>query len=134
MPHLIVEYSANVEGRIGLQGLLSRLHETASGYDTFPVGGLRTRAERRERYRVADCHPDNGFVHITVLIRHGRSLELRRAIGEGLFGAACNYLEPAFREIPLAISLNVQEFHPELNFNRNNLHDYLKARAEGPRP
>ena len=131
MPHLIVEYSANLEDRIDLEGLLSRLHAAASTYGVFPLGGLRTRAERRDHYRVADSHPDNGFVHVTAVLGHGRSLEVRKEVGEGLFETLCDYLDSAFREHPLAISFHVQEFHPELNYKRNNLHDYVKARSRG---
>ena len=130
MPHLIVEYSANVEDRIDLDGLLSRLHAAASNYDVFPLGGLRTRAERRDRYRVADTHPDNGFVHVTAIIGHGRPLEVRKEVGQGLFKVICDFLDPTFRETPLAISFNVQEFHPELNYKRNNLHEHVRARKE----
>ena len=129
MPHLIVEYSANVEDRIDLDGLLDRLHTVAAGYDVFPLGGLRVRAERREHYRVADGHPDNGFVHVTAIIGHGRPLEVRKEVGQGLFEVICDQLEALFKDSPLAVSFNIQEFHPELNYKRNNLHDYVRSRA-----
>ena len=32
----------------------------------------------------------------------------------------------------LAISLNVQEFHPVLNFKKNNLHEHVKRRGGIP--
>ena len=129
MPHLIVEYSANVEDRIDLDGLLDRLHTAAAGYDVFPLGGLRVRAQRREHYRVADGHPDNGFVHVTAIIGHGRPLEVRKAVGQGLFEVICDQLDAPFRDSPLAISFNIQEFHPDLNYKRNNLHEHVRARA-----
>ena len=131
MPHLIVEYSANVEERIDVDGLLDRLHTAASNYDVFPLGGLRVRAERRDRYRVADGHPDNGFVHVTALIGHGRPLEVRKRVGQGIFEVICDHLDPAFQDTPLAISFNIQEFHPELNYKRNNLHEHVRARKAG---
>ena len=128
MPHLVVEYSANVEDRIDLEALLTTLHEAASTYDVFPLGGLRTRAERRDRYRVADTDPDNAFVHVTAFIGHGRPLEVRKEVGEGLFNTLCEFLDAPFQATPLAISFNIQEFHPELNYKRNNLHEYVEKR------
>ena len=130
MPHLIVEYSANVEDRIDLDGLLDRLHTAAAGYEVFPLGELRVRAERREHYRVADGHPDNGFVHVTAIIGHGRSLEVRKEVGQGLFDVICELLHAPFKDSPLAISFNIREFHPELNYKRNNLHEYVRARTD----
>ena len=44
MPHIVVEYSANLRERIGLHPLLERLHETAIATGVFPLGGTRTRA------------------------------------------------------------------------------------------
>lgn len=134
MPHLIVEYSANLEDRIDLDGLLTRLHAAASDYEVFPVGGLRVRAERRDRYRVADGHPDNGFVHVTAIIGHGRPLEVRKQVGQGLFEVINDHLDPTFGNTPLAISFNIQEFHPELNYKRNNLHEYVRVRAQDSKP
>ena len=37
-----------------------------------------------------------------------------------------------FAKSPLAISLNVQEFHPVLNFKKNNLHEHVKRRGGKP--
>lgn len=82
MPHLIIEYSANIEARLGLDALMDALHRTALETGVFPLGGLRIRAHRADHYRVADCDPANGFVHVTALIGHGRSLEVQQQAGE----------------------------------------------------
>jgi len=128
---LIIEYSANLEERLGLDGLLDTLHRTALETGVFPIGGLRVRAYRADRYRIADCDPANAFVHVTALIGHGRPLEVRQEAGERLFAALSAYLEPLFEEGPLAISFSIQEFRPTLNYKKNNLHRYVAARREG---
>ena len=122
MPHLIVEYSANIEDQIALDALLDKLHTCALGTGVFPLGGLRVRAHRTDAYRIADKAPENGFVHITALIGHGRPLDVQQRAAEQLFGVLTAHLEELFAKSPLAISLNVQEFHPVLNFKKNNLH------------
>ena len=130
MPHLIVEYSANLEDQMDLDGLLDKLHEAAARSGIFPPGGLRTRAERRDHYRIADGHPDNGFVHVTAMIGHGRALDVRKRVGDDLFRVICEHLGALYERKPLGISFNIQEFHPELNFKQNNLHEYVKTRAK----
>jgi 5-carboxymethyl-2-hydroxymuconate isomerase len=129
LPHLIIEYSANIEDQIGLDELLDKLHATALTTGVFPLGGLRVRAHRTEHYRLADKHPDNGFVHVTALIGHGRALDIQQRAGEQLFDTLRAHLEALFERSPLAISLNVQELHSILNFKQNNLHDYVQRRA-----
>ena len=129
MPHLIIEYSANIEDQIGLDELLDKLHATALTTGVFPLGGLRVRAHRTEHYRLADKHPDNGFVHVTAFIGHGRALDVQQRAGEQLFDTLREHLGPLFERSPLAISLNIQELHSILNFKQNNLHDYVQRRA-----
>ena len=131
MPHLIVEYSANVEEQLGLDDLLDKLHATALETGVFPLGGLRVRAHRADRYRIADKDPANAFVHVTAMIGHGRPLDVRQSAGAQLFATLTAHLGPLFDRSPLAISLNVQEFHPVLNYKKNNLHEYVKRRASG---
>ena len=129
MPHLIVEYSANIEDQIALDALLDKLHSCALRTGVFPIGGLRVRAHRADAYRIADLAPDNGFVHVTAIIGHGRPLDVQQRAGEELLAALTEHLEPLYGRSPLAISLNVQESHPVLNFKKNNLHEYVKKRG-----
>ena len=134
MPHLIIEYSANIEDQIALDALLDKLHTCALGTGVFPLGGLRVRAHRADAYRIADKAPDNGFVHITALIGHGRPLDVQQRAAEELFAVLTKHLEPLYANSPLALSLNVQEFHPVLNFKKNNLHEYVKERLQSAGP
>jgi 5-carboxymethyl-2-hydroxymuconate isomerase len=129
LPHLVIEYSANIEDRIALGDLLDKLHAVALTTGVFPIGGLRVRAYRAENYRIADKAPDNGFVHVTAQIGHGRPLDVQQRAGEQLFAVLSEHLTPLFDKSPLALSLNIQEFHPVLNFKKNNLHEYVKRRG-----
>jgi 5-carboxymethyl-2-hydroxymuconate isomerase len=112
-----------------LDALLDKLHTCALGTGVFPLGGLRVRAHRTDAYRIADKAPDNGFVHVTALIGHGRALDVQQRAAEELFAVLTAHLETLYAATPLAISLNVQEFHPVLNFKKNNLHEYVKRRG-----
>jgi 5-carboxymethyl-2-hydroxymuconate isomerase len=132
LPHLIVEYSANIEDRIGLDALLDTLHACALETGVFPLGGLRVRAHRADAYRIADKAADNAFVHVTALIGHGRPLDVQQRAGLDLLAALTEHLRPLFERSPLAISLSVQELHPVLNFKKNNLHEYVRQRGREP--
>ncbi len=131
MPHLTIEYSANIEDRLDIEGLLDSLYDTALGTGIFPLGGLRIRALRLERYRIGDRSPENGFVHVTAQVGHGRALDVLERAGRQLFETLTRHLEPLYERSPLAISFNIQEFHPVLNFKQNNLHAYAARRQGG---
>jgi 5-carboxymethyl-2-hydroxymuconate isomerase len=130
LPHLIIEYSANIESELGLDALLDKLHATALRTGVFPIGGLRIRAHRSEHYRIADNHPDNAFVHLTALIGHGRPLDVQERAGKELLVTLTDHCAALYERTPLALSLNVQEMHPVLNFKKNNLHEYVKRRQK----
>lgn len=129
MPHQIIEYSANLESRMDIQALIDGLHEAAMGIDGLPLGGLRTRAARRDSYQVADQQPDNAFVHMILKLGHGRPEEKRREFGEALFASLCALLEPVSSTSPLAISFEIQEIHPTLTWKKNNLREYMEKRS-----
>ncbi len=128
MPHQIIEYSANLESRMDIQGLVDGLHDNAMGIEGLPLGGLRTRAARRENYQVADQHPDNAFVHMILKLGHGRDEETKKAFGEAIFKALCELLEPVSSTSPLAISFEIQEIDAVLTWKKNNLRDYMAKR------
>ena len=69
-------------------------------------------------------------MHVTALIGHGRPLDVQQRAGEQLFATLTEHLAPLYAKSPLAISLNIQEFHPVLNFKKNNLHEYVQTRAK----
>jgi 5-carboxymethyl-2-hydroxymuconate isomerase len=131
MPHIVVEYSANLRERLGPDALLARLHAAAIATGVFPPGGTRTRAAERAHYRIADGHPDNGFVHVTMRIGHGRDAPTKQRAAQSVFDALCAELATLFDASPLGVSLELQEIDPATSFRKNNLHDYVAARAAG---
>lgn len=130
MPHLTVEYSANLEPRMDVMGLLHVVHQAALATGIAEIGGLRTRAERRNHYVIADGDPANAYVAIRARIGAGRDAATRKRFGETIFAAVKDYLDTIFHITPLAISLEVAEIDPVGSLKLNNLHARMKARAE----
>lgn len=131
MAHIVIEYSAGLRGRLDLPEFLTAVHQAALATGVFPIGGIRTRAYAAEDYVIADGHPENAFVHLSLKVGHGRDLQTRKRACEAIFEAACRYLAPIFEAVPLGISLEMQEIDPVLTFKKNNLHDYVKRRQGG---
>ncbi|HVB56671.1 MAG TPA: hypothetical protein VNE63_09620 [Candidatus Acidoferrales bacterium] len=128
MPHLTVEYSANLEKRIDILDLVRKVHTAAIATGVFDTATVRTRAERREHYVIADGHPENSFVAVSVRIATGRDAETRKRIGQTIFDSLCSYLEPIYEAAPIGISLEVQDMDA-VEFRKNNMAPFVKARA-----
>ncbi len=131
MAHIVIEHSSNLRGRLDLSRLIQAVHQAAIATGIFPIGGMRTRAYETQSYRIADGHPDNAFVHLSIRVGHGRDLATRRRACERIFDAACDELAGLFASIPLGVSVEMQELDPELSFKKNNLHEYVKRRQAG---
>lgn len=131
MAHIVIEYSAGLGNRLDLPTFLGAVHQAALSTGVFPVGGIRTRAYEARHYVIADGHPDNAFVHLSLKVGHGRDLETRKRACETIFDATCRHLAPLFETLPLGISLEMQEIDPVLTYKKNNLHDYVKRRQSG---
>ena len=130
MPHIVIEYSANLDNRIELHALVRKAHEAALASGVFEIGGLRTRCARREVYRIADGHPDNAFVAVNVRVGHGRDEATRHSAGKMIFDAVCAHLQPIFATTPIGVTLDVAEIDPAATFKQNNMHAIVKARRE----
>jgi 5-carboxymethyl-2-hydroxymuconate isomerase len=128
MPHLIVEYSANLEDDLNLDGLMLALRDCAVATGVFPLGGIRVRGARRDHYLISDGDPANGFVHVTARIGQGRSLQVREQVAASLFAVLTAHLDPLFEARGLGISFEIQEIDAATSLKKNNLHERL---AEG---
>jgi 5-carboxymethyl-2-hydroxymuconate isomerase len=129
MPHITIEYSANLKDQIDVPKLVEIVHQAALRTGVFEVAAVRTRAAARDLYVIADGHADNAFVAIGVRVAPGRPAETRRRLGQEIFDAACEFLGKVYATSPLAISLEVQEIDNTAAFRKNNLHSIVKERA-----
>lgn len=109
MPHIIVEYSANLEGSADIRGLVDDLHQVVVDSGVADLAAIRTRAERRDVYRVADGDPKNAFVHVTMRLRIGRSEKQRRKLADALLAATDRNLQSSYASHAIAITVEMEE-------------------------
>ncbi len=129
MPHVIVEYSANLEEDVSARDLIDRVHATILETGVFPIGGVRTRAERRDVYRVADGDPSNAFCAILIRIGRGRDEETRRRVSKEVLATLADVTAEAFRKRGLSLSVEIQEIDEAGASRKNNLHERLKSKT-----
>ena len=126
MPHVIVEYSANLEAHVSVRRLVDELHRAALATGVFPIGGLRTRAERRDIYAIADGDPDHVFVAVLARIGQGRDAETRRRVAEDLLRVLERETAELFAQRGVALSVDIQELDGAASVKKNNLHQRIK--------
>ena len=128
MPHVIIEYSANLEADLPPRVLAEALHAAALETGVFPIGGLRTRLARRDIYVIGDGHADNRFIHVQARIGAGRSAEVREKAAAQMFARLKAVTAAAFAARPLGLTLEIVEIDPVGSMKHNNLHELIAAR------
>jgi 5-carboxymethyl-2-hydroxymuconate isomerase len=128
MPHIIAEYSANLEPLLDARKLIDALHLAAIATGIAEPAAVRTRAERRDVFRVADDNPANGFVHVVARLRIGRPQDRLKALGEALLAAVEEGLAEAFKSHPIGVTVEIHEIN-HLTFRRNTIRERAQSVA-----
>jgi len=130
MPHLTIDYSANIEERVDVSDLVRVMHDTAASIDALPLGGLRTRAVARQHFLIADGHSSNTFVNTTLRIAPGRSAEIKKEAGQRLFESLTQFFDAFSQSEPIALSFEIQELDANLRWKESNIRDHMAKRIE----
>ena len=131
MPHLTLEYSANLADPQRLGELCKELAQCLAaqrenGERVYPLGGIRVRVLRCEQYCIADGRPDAAFLHANLKIGAGRPEAVRKATGDALFVVIKQRFAEEFERQGLALSLEINEFSEAGTWKHNNLHARFK--------
>ncbi|MEX0366799.1 MAG: 5-carboxymethyl-2-hydroxymuconate isomerase [Ruegeria sp.] len=126
MPHVIVDYSANMETRTDIRALCEALRAAALETGILPLAGIRVRAIRADHVAIADGDPTHGYVDISVRLRGGRDLQARKDATAYIFAAAERFLAPAMAQHSVALSLEMRDIDPELSPKTGTIRDHLK--------
>lgn len=126
MPHFIVECTENIRQEARLPELFASVNTALAATGIFPLGGIRSRAHWIDTWQMADGKHDYTFVHMTLKIGSGRSLESRQEVGEMLFDLIKTHFASLMESRYPALSFEIAELHPTLNFKQNNVHALFK--------
>ena len=129
MPHLIIDYSANLDDALDMAAFCNAVRVAAIETGVFPTAGIRVRATRCEAYSIADGDPKHAYLDISVRLREGRDLDTRKRATDHIFTAAKSYLEPVMADRPIALSLEMRNIDAELAPKHSTIRDHLKESA-----
>ena len=121
VPHLIIEYSANLDGPLDIAALVDDVHAAALAHGLPSLDALRTRAVARDHYRIADGNPTHGFIALLARIGPGRSAEQKTSFLQVLMDTLEAAVAPIGPDHAVALSVEIQEIDPELRINRNHV-------------
>ena len=126
MPHLMIDYSVNVEPDVDIGALCDTLRDVAASIDAFPLAGVKVRAVRVDHYSIADGNPEHGFIDISVRIREGRDMETKQNAAQKIFDAANEFVADVMQTRSLALSLELRDIDAALSPKSGSIRKYLE--------
>jgi 5-carboxymethyl-2-hydroxymuconate isomerase len=130
VPHIVIDYSPNLEDRLDIAGLAGALRDAAVATGVFPLAGIRVRALRADHVVIADGDPGNAYLDILVRLRAGRTAEDKARACGMIFAAAEKFCAGVMETSPFLLSLELRDIDPELSPKASSIRRFLKAGAE----
>ncbi|WP_166418762.1 5-carboxymethyl-2-hydroxymuconate Delta-isomerase [Cochlodiniinecator piscidefendens] len=127
MPHFSIEYSRNLESLVDIAGLCDALRAAGIETGVFPMAGIRVRAFACDHYSIADGQPDRAFIDLSVRLRGGRTLEVRKAATQAIFQTAETFLSEVMDKHPIALSMEMRDIDPDLSPKLNSIRKFLSG-------
>lgn len=132
MPHLTLEYSANIRANADMKTLCTKLAhcliaQQVDGKAVYPIGGIRVRAFPAEDYCIGDGTVEAAFVHAAFKIGAGRSEQTKTSTCDALFEIMKEHFAQIYGQTGLALSLEISEFSEAGTWKHNNLHARFRA-------
>jgi 5-carboxymethyl-2-hydroxymuconate isomerase len=127
MPHLTIDYSANLEDSSNIWALCQEAHNCLRLSGVFELGAIRVRARPCPHFAVADLLPQNAFADLVLRIGAGRSEDEKKRIGADLMRVAETHFAPQLAAPHFALSLEVQEISAALSWKTNAIHPRLRT-------
>jgi len=125
MPHIQIDYSANLESRLDVAGLCRILRDAAVATGVLPLAGIRVRAMKADHVVIADGNPDHGFLDISIRLRGGRSDEAKAEATALIFAAAEAYCAEVMASSSFMLSLEMRDIDPKLSPKASSIRNYL---------
>ena len=134
MPHVVVQYTANLDPEANIGALCSTLAEVlvaqrdGKGGRVFPIGGTRVLAYPTPHFAVADGAADRAFVYVNARIATGRERALVSAAGEAMMAAVREHFAPILGSRAIGITLQIDEGEPAFDAKHSTLHPLFAGR------
>jgi 5-carboxymethyl-2-hydroxymuconate isomerase len=119
MPHLTLEYTDNLN--FDVQRLLARLHDEIVATGAVNLKGIKSRAIRHSEYRIADGDEGYAFVHVNLLIRKGRPLEIQQEATQRVMAVLKDTFGDRFENEYLSLSVDLKEMREGVALTYHNI-------------
>jgi 5-carboxymethyl-2-hydroxymuconate isomerase len=137
MPHLVILYTPNLEGKTDMTALCRTLADIMieqrdeDGQPVYPAGGTRVLAYPAAHFAVADGGAagraaggtgDYAFVYLNLRMAAGRTDATKKRAGDAIMAGAIAHFDGCFKANHIGITFQIDEGQGEYNARHSNIH------------
>lgn len=126
MPHIHIDHSPGLADKLDIPALCTRLRDAAVASGVFPLAGIRVRVIECDYAVIADGDPQHAYLDISVRLREGRDLDVRKAAVQQLFDTAEAACQSLLQSSSFALSMEMRDIDAELSPKTSSIRRYLK--------
>lgn len=109
-----------------IDSLMGDLHDVVQETAEIKVGTLRTAAIPVSKYMIADCDPENMYIHVSLGFRNIDEQMLRK-VGDAAFAALEEFMVPyCEQQNPVEYSLEINRMN---SWNKGNIREKIRREA-----
>jgi len=106
MPHIVIEYSDNLKTDLETSELTKKLHKAVVEFGLFEPASVKARSLEYSDFVLTGAA--SSFIHVTVSILSGRTVEQRNALNDAVFKVISTAVPAAEK-----ISSDIREMNAE---------------------
>lgn len=113
MPHIVIEYTANLVD-LPIDAMLAAVtRRLAESPEVQDEADLKARVSRTESFRVGLADSGRGFIHVTLRILAGRSSEAKRDFSQRVADGMLEHMPPFPDSLTVHLSVEVVDMDTE---------------------
>jgi 5-carboxymethyl-2-hydroxymuconate isomerase len=120
MPHLKLEYSANIKERINPEELFSSCHRTIAHVINANLSRCQSRVTCCDLFHVGEGSQEEAFIYLEVLLMEGRTASKLQELGSQLLTILENYFSGSLRELKVQMAVRLVELSTSLYFKKES--------------
>ncbi|NUB43540.1 5-carboxymethyl-2-hydroxymuconate isomerase [Fertoebacter nigrum] len=127
MPHVHIDYSANLAQRLDIAALCVVIRDAMVETGLFPLAGIRIRAMAADHVVIADGNPTHAFCDVSIRLRAGRDPAAKAAATAHVFAAAQAFCAAVLQSSSFLLSFEMRDIDPALSPKTSSIRNHLNG-------
>ncbi len=109
MPQLTLEFSANILEKNNMTSLFKQCHALLAHALPTELASCKSRAIESSFYCVGDGQPNHAFVHVSLKVMPGRSVETLKNVGDKMMKILKDNFSESLKKLHLQLTVEISE-------------------------